>query len=140
ELVSNMGQEETFASYDGFDDELAQDIYWMNQLPLTKVIETQGQKYLFVHAGIIPERALEDQPERALIWIREQFLDYEGDHGFIVVHGHTPNVSGKPELKRNRINIDSGVFFSGRLTAVVLGDGGPRFIQVEGKAGWGDDV
>ena len=136
----NMGQAETFESYRGHEEEFARDLHWMNHLPLTKMIETQGHKYLFVHAGIVPGRELDDQPDRALIWIREEFLDYEGDHGFIVVHGHTPNADGKPELKRNRINVDSGVFFSGRLTAVVLGDGFPRFIEIEGKAGWGDDV
>ena len=140
EFGDDMGQAETFESYRGHEGDLAQDLYWMNALPLTKMIETQGQKYLFVHAGIVPGKTLEDQPDRALIWIRDEFLDYEGDHGFIVVHGHTPNPSGQPELKRNRINVDSGVFFSGRLTAVVLGDGWPRFLQAEGKAGWGDDV
>lgn len=140
EFGDNMGQAETFESYRDHEEEMAKDLRWMDQLPLTKLIETRGQKYLFVHAGIVPGVALDEQPDRALIWIREKFLDDESDHGFIVVHGHTPNAEGKPELKRNRINVDSGVFFSGRLTAVVLGDGWPRFIQVEGKAGWGDDV
>ena len=136
----NMGQAETFESYRGHEEDMARDLHWMDQLPLTKLIETQGQKYLFVHAGIVPGRTLDEQPDRALIWIREEFLDYEGDHGFVVVHGHTPNGSGWPESKANRINVDSGVFFSGRLTCVVLGDGKPRFLHAEGRAGWGDDV
>ncbi|MBI1213237.1 MAG: serine/threonine protein phosphatase [Alphaproteobacteria bacterium] len=140
ELVSNMGQDETFASYLDREDELANDLYWMDNLPLTKQIEAQGQAYLFVHAGIIPDRPLKDQPDRALIWIRDEFLDYEGDHGFIVVHGHTPDGTGWPELKPNRINVDSGVFFSGRLTCVVLGDGEPRFLHAYAGEGWGDDV
>ena len=137
---ADMGQDETFASYLCHEDDLAADVYWMNELPLTKIIETGGQKFLFVHAGIIPGRALDDQPEHALIWIREEFLKHEGNHGFIVVHGHTPDGTGWPELKANRINVDSGVFFAGRLTAVVLGDGEPRFLFAEGEAGWGDDV
>jgi serine/threonine protein phosphatase 1 len=137
---ADMGQDETFESYLDHEDEMAGDLYWMDQLPLTRQVETQGQAYLFVHAGIIPDRKLSDQPERALIWIREEFLNHEGDHGFIVVHGHTPNANGWPELKSNRINVDSGVYFSGRLTAVVLGDGEPRFLHAEGGEGWGDDV
>jgi calcineurin-like phosphoesterase family protein len=140
EFGGDMGQAETFASYMGNEGDLAEDLYWMNGLPLTKMLETQGQKYLFVHAGIVPGKPLDEQPDRALIWIREEFLDDERDHGFIVVHGHTPNMDGRPELKANRINVDSGVFFSGRLTAVVLGDGAPRFLHAEGEAGWGDDV
>lgn len=126
---SELGQEETFESYLDHEEQLADDIKWMLRLPLMKTAETQGRKYVFVHAGIIPDRALDDQPERALIWIRHEFLDDERDYGFVVVHGHTPNGSGWPEVKANRINVDSGVWFSGRLSAVVLGDGEPRFLH-----------
>ena len=139
EFGADMGQDETFASYLGHEDDLAEDLYWMDNLPLTKQLETGGRKFLFVHAGIVPGRALDEQPEHALIWIREEFLKHEGDHGFVVVHGHTPDGTGWPELKPNRINVDSGAFFSGRLTAVVLGDGAPRFLFAEGE-GWGNDV
>ncbi len=45
----------------------------------------------------------------------------------MVVHGHTP-VSA-PELKKNRINIDTGAVFSGRLTCVALEDDTRRFLQ-----------
>ena len=140
EFGPDMGQDETFASYLGHEDDLADDLFWMTELPLTKILETGGTKYLFVHAGIVPGRALDDQPERALIWIRDEFLEHEGDHGFIVVHGHTPNGTGWPELKANRINVDSGVFFAGRLSAVVLGDGKPRFLHAVAAEGWSDDV
>ena len=140
EFGADMGQDATFESYLGYEDVMAGDVFWMTSLPLTKMIETADQKYLFVHAGIVPDRPLHEQPERALIWIREEFLEHEGDHGFIVVHGHTPNADGWPELKSNRINVDSGVYFSGRLTAVVLGDGAPRFLHAESGEGWGDDV
>ena len=140
EVGADMGQAETFESYLGYEDDLAHDLHWMNALPLTKLIETGGQKFLFVHAGIVPHRALDDQPDHALIWIRGEFLDHDGDYGFTVVHGHTPNGTGWPEVKPNRINVDSGVFFAGRLSAVVLGDGEPRFLHAVGKEGWGDDV
>ena len=137
---SEMGQAQTFASYRGHEDELAKDRHWMSRLPLMKEVATGGRKYVFVHAGIIPGRALDDQPERALIWIRDEFLNHQGDHGFTVVHGHTPNGTGWPEVKANRINVDSGVFFAGRLSAVVLGDGAPRFLHAVAAEGWQDDV
>jgi serine/threonine protein phosphatase 1 len=140
EFGADIGQDQTFESYLGHDEDLAKDLHWMNELPLTKMLETVGKKYLFVHAGIIPGRALDDQPERALIWIRDEFLDHDGDHGFIVVHGHTPNGTGWPEVKANRINVDSGVFFAGRLSAVVLGGGEPRFLHAVAAEGWSDDV
>ncbi len=48
--------------------------------------------------------------------------------GKIVVHGHTP--VREPEVKANRINVDTGAFMSGRLTCVVLEDGSHRFLTV----------
>ena len=74
--------------------------------------------YLFVHAGIQPGVALADQSGRDLRWIREPFLTHGGDLGCVVVHGHT--ISSEPEFRRNRIGIDTGAFYSGRLTALAL--------------------
>ncbi|WP_419908136.1 metallophosphoesterase family protein [Hoeflea sp.] len=85
--------------------------------------------YLFVHAGIVPGRPIEEQSERDLLWIRDRFLDSDRDHGRLVIHGHTP--VAEPDIRPNRIGIDTGAFMTGRLTAVVLGEeGGPRFLSV----------
>lgn len=92
--------------------------------------------YLFVHAGIVPGRPLEQQEEKDLLWIRRAFLDSDEDHGCIVVHGHTP--TEEPERRANRIGIDTGPTWYGKLTAVVLGEpDGPRFITVSGEPGAG---
>jgi serine/threonine protein phosphatase 1 len=100
-------------------------IEWLRSLKLYHIAEP----YLFVHAGLVPGRSLPDQKEKDLLWIRDEFLDSEKDHGFTVVHGHTP--SRKPELRLNRIGIDTGACFGGALTAVVLGEtSGPRFLSV----------
>ena len=74
--------------------------------------------YLFVHAGIRPGVALEDQALRDLLWIREDFLDSGDDFGAVVVHGHTP--VREPVVKPNRIDIDTGARVHGRLTALRL--------------------
>lgn len=74
--------------------------------------------YLFVHAGIRPDRALDAQDVQDLRWIREPFLSHPGDHGMVVVHGHT--ISVEPDVRRNRIGIDTGAFMSGQLTALGL--------------------
>ena len=83
--------------------------------------------YLFVHAGVRPGVALDAQDERDLIWIRHEFLMSDQDFGKVVVHGHTP--SERPELKANRINIDTGVYLTGVLTAVRLEGETQRLIQ-----------
>jgi serine/threonine protein phosphatase 1 len=86
--------------------------------------------YLFVHAGVRPGVELAEQAERDLIWIRYEFLHSDADFGKVVVHGHTP--SERPELKANRINVDTGVYFTGVLTAVRLEGEDQRFIQAAG--------
>ena len=83
--------------------------------------------YFFVHAGIRPGVPLEAQDAHDLVWIREPFLSSTADHGKVVVHGHTP--VDAPEVRANRIGIDTGACYGGRLTALVLEGGGQRFLQ-----------
>jgi len=83
--------------------------------------------YLFVHAGVRPGVPLTEQGEADLIWIRGQFLDYPGSLGKIVVHGHTP--AREPEMRSNRIGIDTGACFTGTLTALRLEGRSRRFLQ-----------
>jgi serine/threonine protein phosphatase 1 len=74
--------------------------------------------YFFVHAGVRPQLPLDQQREEDLLWIRDEFLRYEHDFGKIVVHGHTP--VDEPEIRSNRINIDTGAYATGKLTCLVL--------------------
>ena len=109
-----------------------QRIAWLRSLPLYH----ETPHYLFVHAGIVPGRPLKKQEERDLLWIRGRFLEYEGDHGVFVVHGHTP--SDEPVVLSNRIGIDVGATSNGKLTAVVLDRTKyPYFLTVEGVPGKG---
>ena len=83
--------------------------------------------YLFVHAGIVPGLPLDEQPERDCMWIRRRFLDSELDHGAVIVHGHS--ISAEPQVRANRIGIDTGAYQTGVLTCLVL-DGEERgFLQ-----------
>lgn len=74
--------------------------------------------YIFVHAGVRPHVPLDAQDENDLLWIREEFLDFTGDFGKYVVHGHTP--VPKLDLRRNRMNIDTGAYATNNLTTVRL--------------------
>jgi hypothetical protein len=77
---------------------------------------------LFVHAGILPGVPIELQEEDDLLWMREPFLSSQAEHGFLVVHGHTPTKNLKPELRHNRLNLDTGACFGGPLTAAAFID------------------
>ena len=83
--------------------------------------------YVFVHAGIRPGVGLEDQKRDDCIWIREPFLSWNGSCGKIVVHGHT--VEDQPVVRHNRIGIDTGACWTGRLTCLVLEGTRHRFLQ-----------
>lgn len=83
--------------------------------------------YLFVHAGVRPGVPLDAQDPNDLVWIRREFLRSEADFGKVVVHGHTPMPT--PEIRANRIGIDTGAVFTNRLTALRLEDGSRRFLQ-----------
>lgn len=74
--------------------------------------------YLFVHAGIRPGVNLARQEVRDLRWIRGAFTESRHDHGLLVVHGHT--IYDEVDVRPNRIGIDTGAYYTGRLTALRL--------------------
>lgn len=83
--------------------------------------------YFFVHAGVRPGVALDDQSPEDLMWIRGDFLSQPHRLPCVVVHGHTPDE--EPFLGPDRINIDTGAYATGVLTAVRLIDGPPVILQ-----------
>lgn len=83
--------------------------------------------YLFVHAGIRPGVPIELQSRQDLLWIRGDFLRSTAPHPKVIVHGH--NISEEPEIKANRIGIDTGAYASGCLTCVVLEGRSRSFID-----------
>ena len=89
--------------------------------------------YLFVHAGIRPGIAAENQTLGDLRWIREEFLGDRRHHGAMIVHGHT--ISEDVEERPNRIGIDTGAYRSGVLTAIVLEGSDRRYLQTGSKTG-----
>lgn len=87
--------------------------------------------YLFVHAGLRPGVALAEQIGQDLMWIRDEFLQSDADFGKLVVHGHT--IAETPQVRANRIGIDTGAYATGVLTALVLEDGERRFLQTAAR-------
>ena len=121
------GGEQTLDSY-GVNDPRshpAPHLEWIKALPL----RFADQKRLFVHAGIRPGVAIADQSDDDLLWIREPFLSSGSPYESFVVHGHTPTKSRLPDLRFNRLNIDTGACLGGELTAAAFTaeEAGPRF-------------
>lgn len=74
--------------------------------------------YVFAHAGIRPGVPLDRQCEDDVCWIRDEFLNYRASFGKRIVHGHTP--VREPDIRENRINIDTGAYVSNRLTCLRI--------------------
>lgn len=91
-----------------------QRVNWLKNLKLFYELEDM----ICVHAGLKPETSLLEQSEKDMLWIRNRFLESDFDFGKGIVHGHTPK--NRPEVKRNRIGLDTGAGMGGSLTALVV--------------------
>ncbi|WHA43642.1 metallophosphoesterase [Agrobacterium larrymoorei] len=77
----------------------------------------------FVHAGIINGVPLDQQHDKHLLWVRpNQQAVPETPNPFLTVHGHTP--IRQVALVNNRLNVDTGAFMTGRLSAVKIKNDG----------------
>lgn len=129
---SRLGGLETLASY-GLQPLLAKTVD--QQMALAKAFNSQLPSshrdfllrlqvffscgdFFFVHAGIKPGVPLNRQREADLIWIREEFLTYDGPFEKMIVHGHSPVLAA--DFRTNRINIDTGAYATGRLSCLRI--------------------
>jgi len=93
----------------------------------------EAGEYLFVHAGIRRGIPLARQTPQDLTFIRHGFLDDDNPHPWRVVHGHTITQDYKPDIRPNRINVDTGHYEGGPLTAAVIEGADVRFIDIRAR-------
>jgi len=120
------GGRESLESY-GIDPDAPDRAAWGMRVPAHHVrflknlaLSHREGSYVFAHAGIRPGVALDAQEKQDLLTIRTTFLFSEMDFGVIVVHGHTPTNTRMPVIKPNRIALDTGACYGGKLTCAVL--------------------
>lgn len=90
----------------------------------------ENATHFFCHAAVDFSKPLDRQMPDVLLFQREPFLSSENRADKLIVHGHTITKDYGPEVLHHRIGIDTGVYESGNLTAVVLsGAPEPRFIS-----------
>ncbi|MGZ9718702.1 metallophosphoesterase [Rhizobium miluonense] len=92
-------------------------INFLRRLPI--MLDTP--QALFVHAGIDPDRSIADQQDDDLVFIRSRFYDSAQPLPKLIVHGHTP--IRQAEVSGLRLNLDTGAFHTGRLSAARLWQG-----------------
>lgn len=104
-------------------------------------LEWQSERFHFVHAGLVPPSQRENWgqlrsaylvPAEPRLWIRRDFIDSEEDFGKIVVFGHTVQKTHLPLIMGNKVGLDTGAFFGGKLTVGVFDDAAAEvsFFQV----------
>lgn len=87
--------------------------------------------FVFAHAGLRMQGTLNSQKPQDLRWIRDPFLNWEGQNKeFLVVHGHSITKGFKPEICKHRVGIDTGSYkLRGRITAAIFEKDTVRFIS-----------
>lgn len=83
--------------------------------------------YVFVHAGIRPGIAMEDQQMEDLLMIRADFLYEPVTIAQTIIHGHTP--CNKPLIREKSIGIDTAAYATGVLTSIILEDTTHAFLH-----------
>lgn len=87
---------------------------WLGKLP----VYYATAHYIFVHAGVNPEKSLGEQSHEFMMWARpaDWINDWKGPRH--VVFGHTPMKDRQPILTPHATGLDTGACFAhGALTA-----------------------
>jgi len=98
-------------------------ISFLSELRLTYTIGD----YMFVHAGVRPGVALDQQNTEDLLWIRDEFLSATAGWDKVIVHGHS--ASHRPQSLPHRIGVDTGAYATNVLTSLVIEGRERRFLS-----------
>jgi serine/threonine protein phosphatase 1 len=93
-----------------------------DHLPFLKSLkkyDTSGD-VICAHASLDPALELGAQPDAALLWGQPPSGQGSGMPGKRLIHGHFADF--EPVVRPERICVDTGAYYSGRLTAVRLDD------------------
>ncbi len=116
----------TLESYGVREDDLAEAVHHLPAKHLDfynrLAISYLRPPYLFVHAGIMPTRQLEEQQTEDLLWIRQEFIFNPHRIDATVVFGHTPMRGVMIDLPY-KLGIDTGLVYGGKLTCVEFNEG-----------------
>mgnify|MGYP001159308595 FL=1 len=134
-LLGYPGGAQTAVSYAGNLDQMLDDARWLEQQPNAYYTDD----FFFTHAGVNPDVPLMQQNEETLHYIRRKFLIDEKDYGRLIVHGHT--ITDGPDVRSNRVGLDTGSFKTGVLTCGIFRAGARdvEFISADGPPShvWG---
>ncbi|MDU9047419.1 MAG: metallophosphoesterase [Candidatus Electrothrix sp. Rat3] len=100
-------------------------ISFFRELPLL----WENKHGIYVHAGLEPGVHITRQVSSYCLWARDEFIRSPYKFTKPVIFGHT--VFREPLVQENKIGIDTGAVYGGKLTALILPE--KRFVSVEGE-------
>jgi serine/threonine protein phosphatase 1 len=90
---------------------------------LSTLLRHETDDVLCVHAGISPEKSLDQQTSDDLLWIRAPFVSMPHTLPQLIVYGHTPthdcDFQPRWDLENRKVGIDTGCVYGGALTALI---------------------
>jgi serine/threonine protein phosphatase 1 len=103
-------------------DALGDTVDWLKSLPYL----WQSGNIAACHAGADPAQPFDSQPQKPLAWGHPDFGQIARTDGIWCIHGHriVPDVT----IRDGVISIDTGAWQTGRLSAVLIGDGPLRLL------------
>lgn len=117
------GYDKTFKDFNKNKDSIENYYNFFNSLPLYY----EDESFIYVHGGVRPGVTMEKQDELDLLWIREEFYESSITFAKPVIFGHTPTIhingTYSPLIKKDRIGIDTGLAYGGKLTALEIENG-----------------
>lgn len=117
------GGKATVASYGLEPDELSADLV-LPKIPAAHLDFYQRLKkyhsmdsFLCVHAGIHPQKSLEEQTDEEFFWIRNAFIYSSHRLPYTVLFGHTPQATVLYDLPY-KVGLDTGLVYGNMLTCL----------------------
>jgi len=114
----NDGGKDTIKSYGGLNNILKIHGDFYKNLKYHYLTEN----FLFVHAGIRPDKTLEEQENLDLLLIRGDFIDNKHNLKQKVIFGHTPFKTPYIEDDKIGINTGCGIRADAQLTAYICNE------------------
>jgi len=120
------GGDKTLDSYgtQKYEDRPIEDLVWMQYLPYYH--REDQYKLFFVHAGFYP-KDFPNLSKDVCIWTKNEsfFADqfwnqYTNMNDWLIIHGHSVFDLKKPTIHQQRLNLDTGCCFGGKLTAAKI--------------------
>lgn len=122
-ITEHPGPADARSAADRLREAMGEDLLaWLTGLPLQ---HSSGNVH-FVHAAADPDMPMTLQDPRTLLWGHPAFAGTPRRDGQFVVHGHT--VVERPEVVAGRVSVDTGAWFTGRLTAARITSGDIGFV------------